>query len=248
MPVISFASAKGGAGKTTSAIVLGTTLAQRYTVVIIDADPAKRLMSWADKGPLPLRLEVMASGGERHIMDEIEAAQRRADFVLVDLEGAATRTNAYAMSQSDLVIIPMGDETSDAEGAIETLHFLDMEARASRRNIPMRILFCRTEPFIKTRQMSSVNQQIRDRYGAFSTELAKRAAYSALHGYGGDLYTMDIDNVTGVSKAIYNAELLCEEVLKALATFQGILRENTQPNTRSIIENFEPVRSMIHGR
>ena len=42
MPVISFATSKGGAGKTTSTIVLGTELAEATDVIIIDADPAKR--------------------------------------------------------------------------------------------------------------------------------------------------------------------------------------------------------------
>ena len=40
MPTISFASSKGGAGKSTSAVLLATELAQRgTTVTIIDADP-----------------------------------------------------------------------------------------------------------------------------------------------------------------------------------------------------------------
>lgn len=38
MAVISFASSKGGAGKTTSAIILGTELAEGATVIMIDAD------------------------------------------------------------------------------------------------------------------------------------------------------------------------------------------------------------------
>ncbi len=41
MPVISFASSKGGAGKTTSAIILATELAQGTDIVLIDADPAQ---------------------------------------------------------------------------------------------------------------------------------------------------------------------------------------------------------------
>lgn len=247
MPVISFASAKGGAGKTTSAIILGTTLATRATVIIIDADPSQRLMSWAEKAPLPLRLEVMRSGGERHILDEIEEAGKRAEYVLVDLEGAATRTNAYAMSASDLVIIPMGDETPDAEGAIETIHFLEMEARAYRRVIPMRILFCRTKPYIKTRSQSSVNEQIRSNYGAFSTELHERAPFSAIHGYGGNLYDMDLSDVTGVEKAIHNAELLCDEVLHALAAFREIIKEEQSSVTRNVERDFHPKRSVING-
>ena len=115
MAVITYASVKGGAGKTTSAIITATTLCRNHKVVIIDADPAHRVMNWAEKGDLPVRLEVVASRGEKHIHDEIDAAKKRADYVLIDLEGAATRLNAFAMGESDLVIIPMGDEQQDAE-------------------------------------------------------------------------------------------------------------------------------------
>lgn len=44
MRVISFASSKGGGGKTTSAIILGTELAEGASVIMIDADPAQRLL------------------------------------------------------------------------------------------------------------------------------------------------------------------------------------------------------------
>ncbi len=41
MAVISFASTKGGAGKTTATIVLGTTLAEKLSVTIIGFVPTK---------------------------------------------------------------------------------------------------------------------------------------------------------------------------------------------------------------
>jgi chromosome partitioning protein len=47
MPVIVFASPKGGAGKTTAAVVLGSEVARKEAkVVVIDADPRKRITRW----------------------------------------------------------------------------------------------------------------------------------------------------------------------------------------------------------
>lgn len=216
MPVISFASSKGGAGKTTSAIILATTLARQYPVTVIDADPARRLISWAEKGAVPANLTVVASKGERAIHDEILSAQKKAAFVVLDLEGTASRLNAYAMGESNLVIIPMGDEQPDAEGAIETLAQLALEARALRREIPVRILFARTKAAVKSRLERSLNAQVRDKIGSFQVELHNRTAYSSLHNVGGTLYELDRAEVSGVDKAIQNAELFAEELLHAM--------------------------------
>lgn len=213
MPVIAFASSKGGAGKTTSAIIMATTLARNGNVVVIDADPAQRLMSWAEKGPLPERLKIITSKGERFIHDEISDALAVAKYVIIDLEGAATRTNAYAMGESDLVIIPMGDDQPDAEGAIETLAQVALEARALRRDIPVRILFARTQAAVKSRLAKSLNAQVRDKVGSFTTELHARTAYASLHHFGGTLHSLDTVEVSGVARAIANAELFVEEVL-----------------------------------
>ena len=55
MPVISLCSPKGGAGKTTTAALVATVLAdQGESVTIIDADPNKAVMRWAT-GPASLR-------------------------------------------------------------------------------------------------------------------------------------------------------------------------------------------------
>lgn len=221
MPVISFASSKGGAGKTTSAIIVATSLVKHCSVTLIDADPAGRLSSWSRKGKLPEGLTVIASRGERYIHDEIAAAQKESSFVILDLEGAATRLNAYAMGESDLVIIPMGDEQPDAEGAIETLAQLALEARTLRREIPVRILFCRTKAAVKSRLEKSLNAQVRDKVGSFATELHQRTAYSSLHSLGGCLEELDPVEVTGVQKAIENADNFVRELLGVLDWIQS---------------------------
>jgi chromosome partitioning protein len=230
MPVISFASSKGGAGKTTSAIVLATTLARRFRVCVIDADPAGRLMSWAEKPtPLPESLTVRKSQGERNIHDEIDQGLADHDFVVVDLEGTASRPNSFVMGESDLVIIPMGDEQPDAEGAIETLAQVHLQARAVRREIPVRILFARTKAAVKSRLEKSLNAQVRDKIGAFSTELHSRTAYSALHNYGGTLKDLFGSETTGIEKAIGNAELFAQEVETVLGWVSQIRVEQAKP-------------------
>lgn len=236
MSVISFASSKGGVGKTTSAIVLGTTLARDHRVALIDADPAARLISWASKAPLPGRITVIASKGEKHIEDEIYEAASIHDFVIIDCEGLASHLNAIIMGMSDLVIVPMGDAQPDAEGAIETLAHLAMEAKEYQREIPVRILFTKTQVAVKSRLAKSLNAQVRDKVGSFTTELHNRVAYEYLHNLGGTLYDMDEKEVSGVAKAIGNAELVAEEVRSVLGWIQEIWGW-TSLKTRRIVQN-----------
>lgn len=228
MPVITFASSKGGVGKTTSAILLATTLARSKRVILIDADDSRRLVSWAKKAPLPGRLSVVASGGDRTILKEIHRAKLSGDYVVIDLEGAATRRNAIVMGESDLVIIPMGDERPDAEAAIETLADLAEKAKSLQREIPVRILFARTKAAVKSRLARSLNAQVRDKIGAFTTELHERTAFATLHDFGGTLYNMDPTDVTGLAKAIGNTELFVEEVLEAMRWIETIREHGGQ--------------------
>jgi len=216
MGVITFASSKGGAGKTTSAIILGTTLAKHAPVFLIDADPAKRLMSWANKGKLPSNLKVYKTKGEKWIHDEIDSAKETAEYVILDLEGTASRLNAYAMGESDLVIVPMAEEHPDAEGAVETLAQVALESKAMRRKIMTRVLFANTQAAVKSRLAKSLNEQVRQQAKTFTTELNRRTAFSSLHNFGGDLYHLDPNDVSGVMKAIANAELFAEEVIELL--------------------------------
>lgn len=225
MPIITFASSKGGAGKTTSAIVLATTLGRHRKVVLIDADPAGSLLSWAEKAKLPGRLTVRTTQGETFIRGELLEAAKEAEFVIVDLDRGATRLNAYALGESDLVIIPMGDEHQDAEAAIETLGQVNLEAKVVRREIPTRILFARTRVGGKSRLSSSLSAQVRDRVGAFERELHSQRAIASLHNLGGTLYDMRPDEVSGVPRAIAHAELFADEVEQILKSIQDTQRK-----------------------
>ncbi len=115
MPTIVFASPKGGAGKSTSAVVLATELAGRgATVAVIDADPNRPLSRWATRPGKPESLTVVAGVTEDTVLDEIDQAARQAAFVVVDLEGTASLMVGYAISRADLVIVPTQGSLLDA--------------------------------------------------------------------------------------------------------------------------------------
>ena len=75
MPTIVFASPKGGAGKSTSAVILATELALKgVEVTVIDADPNKPVSVWAKRPGRPENLTVLSSVSEESILEDIERA------------------------------------------------------------------------------------------------------------------------------------------------------------------------------
>ncbi|WP_299907504.1 AAA family ATPase [uncultured Paracoccus sp.] len=81
MPVISFANPKGGAGKTTSALLLAGELAAKGArVAIIDADPERWISQWAKLPGKPATIDIIADVSEDTIVDHIESATKKAQF------------------------------------------------------------------------------------------------------------------------------------------------------------------------
>ncbi len=217
MPIISFASSKGGAGKTTSSIILGTELAASGAgVVLIDADPAGRLAKWAAIADLPDGIEVIRSAGERAILDEIDEAVSKAAFVIIDLEGSASRLASFAIGESDLVVVPSGEEQQDADAAVDTLAEVSREGRSRGKNIPASVLLCRTNAAVKSRLEKFIQGQLKSAAPVFDTQLHRRTSFSALHNAGAGLRQLDSKEFNGIEKAIANAQAFAAEVIDML--------------------------------
>ncbi len=152
MPTIVFASPKGGAGKSTSALVFATELAEaRASVTVIDADPNKPLSRWAQRPGKPEKLTVVADVSEDTIIDQIEEAARTSQFVIVDLEGTASLIVGMAISRADLVIIPTQGSQLDASEAVKAIRLVANMEKQGRRTIPSAVLFTRTSSAVRPR-------------------------------------------------------------------------------------------------
>src|SRR5262249_34907507 len=153
MPTIVFANPKGGAGKSTAAVILATQLARRgATVTILDADPNKPVSDWARRG-IPENLSAVSDISEATIIDEIDRAAGRAPFVIVDLEGTASMMVAYAISRADLVIVPTQASQLDAKQAAKAILLIKQQEKAFRKTIPFSILYTRTSSAIRTKTL-----------------------------------------------------------------------------------------------
>ena len=185
MPVISFVSPKGGAGKTTSCFIMASVLAEQgVSVHVIDADPNYPFIKWEEQGGRAPRFTISKNEKEETLIDEIEAAEERAQFVLVDIEGTANLKVTYAVSKSDLVIIPMQRSVLDATSAARAVQTVQNTAKMSGRDIRASLLFTRTSPAIRTKRLKQMKESLnRGAFDLFRTEIYEREAFKAIFDY-----------------------------------------------------------------
>ena len=218
MPVISFVSSKGGVGKTTSAVVLaGELAASGRSVVMIDADPNRPLVDWAALRPLPPSLSVVADESAETIIDTIEDARSKADFVIVDLEGTATDRIGFAVTRSDLVLVPLQASVLDANEAVKAIKLIRQMGRVASREIPYRLFFAKLAAAIRERTAKDIEGQFAT-HGAhvLGSGLVDRAAFRAIYSLGGTLHTIDTKDVGGLAAAKENALAFAQGAIEAL--------------------------------
>jgi chromosome partitioning protein len=218
MPTIVFASPKGGAGKSTSAVLLATELAAGgASVTVIDADPNKPVSRWAKRPGKPDTLAVLADVTEESVIDAIEKAAAQSAFVIVDLEGTASMMVGYALSRADMVIIPTQGSQLDAAEAVKAIRLVRAQEKAFKRTIPFAVLFTRTSAAIRPRTLQSIETEFAGNHvRQFGTQIHEREAYRAIFAFGGSLSGLDPAQVANIPAAVANARAFAAEVLAML--------------------------------
>lgn len=218
MPVISFANPKGGAGKTTTALLLAGELAdQGAQVTIIDADPERWISLWGALPGKPDNIIIVSDVSEDSIVDQIDDESQRSQFVIVDLEGTASLMVANAIGMSDLVVIPTQGSSMDARGGAKTIRLIKNQERMVRRPIPHCVALTRTSAAVTSRALRNIREQLAGAgIPVFSTAIVERAAFRDLFDYGGTLSNLDSAQVSNVEKARLNARAFAGEVIAKL--------------------------------
>lgn len=221
MPTIVMASPKGGVGKSTCAVLLASEFARMGAeVTVLDCDPNKSLTRWASHGT-PKGVRLRNEIGRSEIVPAIREADGDGRIVIVDLEGVASQLVSRAISQADLVIVPMQPTALDAEIGSEALALIHEEEEALGRKIRHAVVLTKTSAAVKSRVQKELEEQLRGAgIDIIEPSLVSRAAFSELFAYGGDLTTMmgNPDMVTGgkIDKAQENARAFTEAVYERL--------------------------------
>lgn len=222
MPTIAFVSPKGGAGKTTSAFLLATALARFQEVTVIDADPNHPIQSWASGGNTPPKLSVVADIDEDNIIERIEDAASETPFVIVDLEGTASKIVLYAISQADLVIIPTQGSQLDANEAGRAIRVVMQSQKMTKTETPYAVLLTRTSPTIRSRTLTHIQKSLIDAgIPVFRTQLHERDAFRAVFSFQQTLDGLSTGDVANLDQAKVNVWEFVEEVVERLKGEQG---------------------------
>lgn len=218
MPVVVMASPKGGAGKSTAAVLLATQLAESgATVTIIDADPNKPVSRWASRPGKPDTLTLVDNVTEQTVIRAIDDASRKTAFVIVDLEGTASMMVVYAISRADLVIIPTSASLLDAVEAVSAVQVVQRQEEAFRIKIPSAVLFTKTSAAIRTRTLLSIEAELAENnVPVFDVRLHEREAFRAIFAFGGTLSGLDPKQVRNIPSAVENAQAFAAEVIMML--------------------------------
>lgn len=139
--ILTVASTKGGAGKTTIIMALaGALAAEGLHVAVVDADPNRAYASWASEAYEGVKIEVRAEADETRLANAIDELAPKADIVLIDTAGFGNRAALLAIAAADAVLVPCTPSRADIEQAAKTLQLVEGAARASRRAIPARVV------------------------------------------------------------------------------------------------------------
>lgn len=216
VPVISFASTKGGVGKTTLAFVVATAIARRlttsteYRVACIDADPNGTLDAALRKSGNPDILSLPSDA--ETLLPTLRDAQRNAALVLIDLEGSANQAMLYACGKSDLVLIPAQPSAFDVREARKTADVVSQAADLVGRKIEARVVLTRT-PVLRQRVAEHSRAQF-DKAGlpVLSVELVQRTAFQTMTYTGIPPFQAD-----PTSGAAANVEALIDAITEVVS-------------------------------
>jgi chromosome partitioning protein len=216
MATISIASAKGGCGKTTLAILLACELAmERYKVALLDCDVNQHATAFSKKAQFE-GFTVVPSIDEGNVLSALRKAEAEADVVLIDLPGGSSTLALKALQRSNYVLVPCQTSLPDVRDAIKTLGQIDDASELARVRLARALIWTRLLPGFESRSARHVRESVEGKdLPVFATALLERTAFRELHLTGQAPRQVDPK-----SSAAANVTAITQELLTRLAALE----------------------------
>jgi chromosome partitioning protein len=144
--IITIATTKGGAGKTTLArLILARSALSGLKTAALDADFNHTLTDWVTtsaKHPVTVRHELE----ETKIVPLISELHNSHDVVVIDTAGAASQATVFAIGCADLVLVPIAPSSADIVEGIKTVNLIKSASQMMRRDVPFRVVLTAVQP------------------------------------------------------------------------------------------------------
>src|SRR6056297_4002037 len=185
MYVITFANPKGGSGKTTSAILLAEQIAlSGGRVSVLDLDPNANILAWAESRKTEGRdvpFSVHARPQAEDTVEIIDSIADSTDYLIIDLEGSKDQVVTFALSRTDLCVIPLDGSPMEARQAAAAVRLVQTTASMIRTPIAYTLLFTRTNASFQTTDERDVRQEMElNSIPTLPERIAKRAPYTRI--------------------------------------------------------------------
>lgn len=185
MYVITFANPKGGSGKTTSAMLLAEQIAlSGGRVAILDLDPNANILAWsqtrAEEGQdVPFAVHARPQADET--VELIDGLSGEVDYLIIDLEGSKDQIVTFALSRTDLCVIPLDGSPMEARQAAAAVRLVQSTGNMIRTPIAFTLLFTRTNAAFQTTDERDVrNEMEMNSIPTLPVRIAKRAPYTRI--------------------------------------------------------------------
>lgn len=234
MYVITFANPKGGSGKTTSAMLLAEQIAlSGGRVSILDLDPNANILAWSEgrraKGrDVPFAVHARPQAEET--VELIDGLSDEADYLIIDLEGSKDQIVTFALSRTDLCIIPLDGSPMEARQAAQAVRLVQTTSNMIRSQINYALLFTRTNAAFQTSDERDVRQEMDlNNIPTLPIRIAKRAPYTRIFRDGvllSELPNIATEEMKGKSASVAD---------KAMKQVEGAI-ENARDYAQTVIE------------
>lgn len=185
MYVITFANPKGGSGKTTSAMLLAEQIAfSGGGVAILDLDPNANILAWSESRKVDGRdvpFAVYARPQADETVELIDRLSSDVDYLIIDLEGSKDQIVTFALSRTDLCVIPLDGSPMEARQAAAAVRLVQTTASMIRAPIAYTLLFTRTNAAFLSTDERDVRQEMEmNNIPTLPVRIAKRAPYTRI--------------------------------------------------------------------